>query len=77
MSDCLVSTEYLNFVLFDWLGTDARSELDRETTNAMLDMATKLAADSFLGCYKEADCAEPYRDDSGVHILPAIGLALR
>lgn len=77
MSDYLISNEYLDFLLFDWLDASDTAGVDRETTGAMLHMAGKLAAGSFLTCYKEADRTEPYLDESGVHILPAIGAALK
>ncbi|MEZ5654524.1 MAG: acyl-CoA dehydrogenase [Sphingobium sp.] len=76
MSDILISTDYLDFLLFDWLQIDEKSGLDRETARAILDMGSKLAEDSFLACYKEADIKEPSLDQDGVHILPAITEAL-
>lgn len=76
MSEFLIRSDILDFILFDWLRIDARSALDRETAYAILNTAGKLAADRFLACYKDADCIEPYLDEGGVHILPAIGTAL-
>lgn len=72
MSDFLISTDYLDFLLFDWLQIAGRKNVDRETARAILDMSTKLAADDFLLCYREADIHEPRLDQHGVHILPAI-----
>ncbi|TNE40176.1 MAG: acyl-CoA dehydrogenase [Sphingomonadales bacterium] len=76
MSEFLVQAGYLEFLLFDWLRVGKHSGADRETAGVILDMATKLAADSFMSCYKEADCKEPCLDENGVHILPEIAAAL-
>jgi alkylation response protein AidB-like acyl-CoA dehydrogenase len=71
----LIPRRDLDFLLHDWLGIDAH--LDRETVDALLDLSEKLATEHFLTHYKAADTVEPQLDTDGVHILPAIGEALR
>lgn len=73
----------VQFLLFDWLQLDRLLERDeyadhnRETVEAVLDLSERLAADVFLPFYKDCDTVEPYLDCEGVHILPAIGEALK
>ncbi|MGD9811338.1 MAG: acyl-CoA dehydrogenase [Sphingobium sp.] len=76
MSDCLISADFLDFLLFDWLQIDSRGAVDRETSRAIIELGAKLATDDFLPCYREADIHEPRLDQDGVHILPAIIEAL-
>jgi alkylation response protein AidB-like acyl-CoA dehydrogenase len=82
MSDVLIARAELDFLLWDWLGLDrviarhATDTVDRESADAILDLSTRLAADSFLTHYKDADRIEPSLDGDGVHALPAIGAAL-
>jgi len=76
MPHSLPSRRDIDFLLFDWLDLGRRA--DRETIAAFLDLSERLAADQFLPHYKLADAQEPFLDASGqVHILPAIGEALR
>lgn len=72
MADPLIARRDLAFLLFDWLKVD-----DRETIDAVLDLAEQVATDLFLPHYREADTIEPRLDRDGVHILPAVVEALR
>ncbi|MEP9360441.1 acyl-CoA dehydrogenase [Sphingomonas sp. KR3-1] len=79
MSENLIAREELDFLLWDWLGLaeDCGDAVDRESADAILDLSTRLAADTFLTHYKTADQIEPHQDAEGVHALPQIGAALR
>ncbi|MFV0644791.1 MAG: acyl-CoA dehydrogenase [Sphingomonadaceae bacterium] len=71
----------LDFLLYDWLKLDdllmQQGHHSRETIDAIMDIAEKLAVEAFLPHFKEADQNEPTLAPDGVHILPAIGDALR
>jgi alkylation response protein AidB-like acyl-CoA dehydrogenase len=71
----LIPRRDLDFLLHEWLDIGALA--DRETVDALLDLSEKLATDQFLSHYKASDATEPRLDADGVHILPAIGEALR
>ena len=79
MSDVLIAREELDFLLWDWLGLDrviarhSHDMVDRESADAILDLSARLAADSFLTHYKDADRIEPSLHGGGVHALPEIG----
>ncbi len=74
----LIAEQELRFLLWDWLSVEARTGVDRDTVDAVLDLSAKLAADAFLPHFKEADTREPWIDDAGqVHVLPAVGEAVR
>lgn len=83
MTDPLIPRADLDFMLHDWLRIDevlarpAFADHGRETIDAVLDLSEKLALDRFLPYYKAADANEPRLEADGVHILPAIGTALR
>ena len=71
----LIPRRDLDFLLHEWLDIDAL--VDRDTVDALLDLSERLATDLFLSHYKASDVTEPLLDNDGVHILPAIGEALR
>ena len=76
--DLVIDDRELGFLLWDWLKLDVRAGMDRETVDAVLDLSGRLAADTFLPHYKEADVREPFIDDDGqVHVLPAVAAAVR
>lgn len=84
MTDMLVPRDLVDFLLFDWLGLEDRLQrpqfvaLDASTVRALLDLADRMARESFLPCYKLADQVEPSLDDAGnVHVPPQISAALR
>jgi alkylation response protein AidB-like acyl-CoA dehydrogenase len=68
--------ETLDFLLHDWLRVSALAERprfaehQRETIDAVLDLAEKLAADKFAPFNRLADTEEPHFDGERVH-LPA------
>jgi alkylation response protein AidB-like acyl-CoA dehydrogenase len=72
----LIVRRDLDFLLHDWLRIES-AIVDRETIDAVLDMSETLAVAAFLPHNKDSDRIEPYLDESGVHVLPAIGAALR
>lgn len=76
MSDVLLSRDLIAFQLFDWLEVDRDGDIDRDTVLAIVDMASKLAADAFLPHYRQSDIEEPRLEADGVHVLPAIHGAL-
>ena len=83
MSSPLASRRNLDFILYDWLGVDAltqrpaHAEHSRETFDALLDLAERIAVDKYLPSLKEGDRHEPWQDADGeVHALPAIRAAL-
>lgn len=82
MTHPLIVRRDMDFMLHDWLRMDTLftrptfAEHDRDTIDAILDLSEKLAAETFLTHYKDADVREPALDTDGVHILPAIGEAL-
>lgn len=83
MTHPLIVRRDIDFLLHDWLRMEtlfdrpAFADHNRETIDALLDLSEKLAMDKFLPHYKDADSQEPKLDGDGVHILPAIGEALR
>ncbi len=83
MSSPLASRRNLDFTLYDWLGVDAlaqrpaHAEHSRETFDALLDLAERIAVDKYLPTLKAGDRHEPWQDADGqVHTLPAIREAL-
>lgn len=83
MTHPLLRRADVDFLLFDWLGIESLFEQEkfadhnRETIGAVLDLSERLAADVFMPHYKDCDSIEPFLDADGVHVLPAIGDALR
>ncbi len=83
MTDPLIPRRDLDFLLHDWLRIEHLTaqprfaEAGRETVDAVLDLGEQLAVKYFLPHYKAADIAEPRLEADGVHVLPAIGTAMR
>ena len=73
----------MDFLLHEWLRLESVlsrprfAEHGRETIDAFIDLSETLALDAFLPLFKASDVREPWLDDDGVHILPAVGEALR
>ena len=78
-----MSRRDLDFLLFEWLDTEALlarqrfSDHDRETVQGILDLAEALATTHFAPHNRTADLNEPRFDGTTVEILPEVGLALR
>jgi butyryl-CoA dehydrogenase len=70
------------FWLYDWLGADALTghpayaDHSRETFDAILELAEKLAADRFASHYKKSDRVEPALENGVVRVLPEIREAI-
>lgn len=84
MSDVLIQSQELDFLLWDWIGLDRILQdkrfaaHDRQAIDAMLDLSTRLAENAFLSHYKLADQREPHLDEAGqAHVLPEVRDALR
>ena len=83
MSVAVMNRRDLDFMLHEWLGVEALfarpdyADHSRETVDAMLDLATRIATDKYLPHYKQADRQEPSLDEDGVHVLPAVRDAVR
>ena len=79
----IVSRRDLDFLLHEWLNLGALftrpdfADHSRETIDAMLDLATRIAADKYLPHYKHTDREEPFLDEDGVRVLPAMREAVR
>jgi alkylation response protein AidB-like acyl-CoA dehydrogenase len=73
----------LDFMLHEWLDIGALfsrpdyADHSRETIDAMLDLATRIATDKYLPHFKQSDRTEPTLDNDGVQILPAVRDAVR
>ena len=71
------------FWLYDWLGADALTghpayaDHSRETFDAVLELADRLAADRFATHYKKSDRVEPTLENGAVHVIPEIKQALK
>jgi alkylation response protein AidB-like acyl-CoA dehydrogenase len=80
---CLIPRRDIDFLLAEWLNIESLfdlsefSEHSTETVAAVLDLAERLAEETFLPHNKESDRVEPRLDADGVHILAAIHDALR
>jgi alkylation response protein AidB-like acyl-CoA dehydrogenase len=74
----LVERETLEFFLYEWLRLDdilaqpLYADHTRESVDAMLDTAARLAESEFLPCFKKGDQQEPTQDDDGAHVIPEI-----
>jgi alkylation response protein AidB-like acyl-CoA dehydrogenase len=72
----------LDFLLFDWLDTDALcgreryAHLDRDALAAMLDAAQQLASQHFAPHAAVSDAHEPRIENGRVVLIPQIGAAL-
>ena len=81
MSD-LMNRRDLDFVLYEWLDTDALTERDRyrdhgrDTFDAALDVSAQVAAEHFAPHNKTADACEPTFDGERVHLVDDVRPAL-
>jgi alkylation response protein AidB-like acyl-CoA dehydrogenase len=78
----LISPRDMDFVLYELLDaesftqSDIYSDLDRDTFNAVIDIAKKLAEDKFEPFAAKLDANEPTFDGKVVHIIPEVKDAL-
>ncbi|MEI6737936.1 MAG: acyl-CoA dehydrogenase family protein, partial [Pseudomonadota bacterium] len=78
----LLSRRDLNFLLYEWLDATALTERsryaqhDRETFDAVLDTAEKIATDFFAPHNRKSDLNEPQFDGEQVSLIPEVKTAL-
>ena len=84
MTSAIINNRDVDFLLHEWLevavlcGRERFADHSRETFDAVIDLARRLAETEFLPHYKTADRVEPTLDAAGaVHVLPEIGRAIR
>ncbi|NKY98776.1 acyl-CoA dehydrogenase [Nocardiopsis alborubida] len=82
MASTLLSTRDLHFLLYEWLDTEALTsrphyaDHSRETLDAALELAERVATDHFAPHNKANDANEPRFDGERVHVIPEVGKAL-
>ncbi|HEX7644564.1 MAG TPA: acyl-CoA dehydrogenase [Burkholderiaceae bacterium] len=82
MASKIVSRRDLEFMLYEWLDAEALTSRERyadhsrETFNATLDMAERMAEDLYVPHCKKSDQQEPHFDGETVHIIPEVKAAL-
>ncbi|MCP3011903.1 acyl-CoA dehydrogenase [Nocardiopsis dassonvillei] len=82
MASTLLSTRDLHFLLYEWLDTEALTrrphyaDHSRETLDAALELAERVATDHFAPHNKTGDANEPRFDGERVHVIPEVGRAL-
>ena len=82
MNSLLVSRRDLDFLLYEWLDAAALTALpryaqhDRETFDAVLDTAEKIAVDFFAPHHRASDLNEPHFDGEQVILLSAVKTAI-
>ena len=82
MASKIVSRRDLEFMLYEWLDVEALTRRERyadhtrETFNATLDMAERMAEDLYVPHCKKNDQQEPHFDGETVHIIPEVKTAL-
>ncbi|MFE6390287.1 acyl-CoA dehydrogenase [Nocardiopsis dassonvillei] len=82
MASTLLSTRDLHFLLYEWLDTEALTrrphyaDHSRETLDAALELAERVATDHFAPHNKTGDANEPRFDGERVHVIPEVGKAL-
>ena len=83
MASKIVSRRDLEFMLYEWLDVEALTARERyadhtrETFNATLDMAERMAEDLYVPHCKKNDQQEPHFDGETVHIIPEVKTALK
>jgi alkylation response protein AidB-like acyl-CoA dehydrogenase len=82
MSSLTLSRRDLNFLLYEWLNVTALTqrtryqEHSRETFDAAIDTAEKMAAEYFAPHNKKSDANEPTFDGERVQLIPEIKTAI-
>ncbi len=83
MASTLLSTRDLHFLLYEWLDTEALTsrpryaDHSRETFDAALELAERVATDHFAPHNKANDANEPRFDGERVHVIPEVKKALQ
>jgi len=78
----IVSRRDLAFLLYEWLGVEALTRRpryaahSRETFEAALDTAERIATDLFAPHVRKSDLEEPRFDGEKVHLIPEVTAAL-
>ncbi|ADP79714.1 acyl-CoA dehydrogenase [Pseudofrankia inefficax] len=78
----IFSRRDLDFLLYEWLDVTALTarerfaEHDRETFDALLDLAEQVATEHFYPHLRRSDLNEPTFDGERVHLIPEIGAAV-
>ncbi|MBC7623883.1 MAG: acyl-CoA dehydrogenase [Aeromicrobium sp.] len=78
----LLSRRDLNFLLYEWLDATTLTSRERyrqhtrETFDAVLDTAEKLAEDFFAPHNRKSDLNEPQFDGQRVTVIPEVGVAI-
>ncbi len=79
----IMSRRDLEFLLFEWLDTEALlgrerfAEHSRDTVEAVLALAETVATEHFAPHNRASDLSEPTFDGTSVHVIPEVGDALR
>ncbi|MCY9783326.1 acyl-CoA dehydrogenase [Nocardiopsis sp. EMB25] len=82
MTSTLLSARDVRFLLYEWLNVDSLTgrpryaEHSRETFDAALDLAERVATDHFAPHNKANDASEPRFDGERVHVIPEVRKAL-
>jgi alkylation response protein AidB-like acyl-CoA dehydrogenase len=82
MSELVCSRRDLAFLLYEWLDVESLTrraryaEHSRETFDAALDTAEKIATELFATHNRKADLNEPHFDGKRVHMIPEVQPAL-
>ena len=83
MPSTLLSARDLQFLLYEWLDSEALTrrpqyaDHSRETFDGALELAERVATDHFAPHNKANDTEEPRFDGERVHVLPEVKKALR
>ncbi|MFI6579229.1 acyl-CoA dehydrogenase [Nocardiopsis sp. NPDC050513] len=82
MASTLLSARDVRFLLYEWLDAESLAERpryaehSRETFDAALDLAERVATDHFAPHNKAGDADEPRFDGERVHVIPEVRKAL-
>ena len=83
MPSTLLSARDLQFLLYEWLDSEALTrrphyaDHSRETFDGALELAERVATDHFAPHNKAGDAEEPHFDGERVHVIPEVKKALQ
>lgn len=83
MSSMILSRRDLSFQLYQWLKVESLAQFPRfaehskETFEAVIDLAERVATNHFATHNKKSDQQEPHFDGERVHIIPEVKAALQ